>query len=39
MTELIVDAIEFVKNPYKGKKLKVSGTGSEPGSVAESDQF
>ncbi|RVE61271.1 hypothetical protein OJAV_G00169400 [Oryzias javanicus] len=22
MTELIVDAIEFVKNPYKGKKLK-----------------
>lgn len=23
MTELIVDAIEFVKNPYKGKKLKV----------------
>lgn len=24
MTELIVDAIEFVKNPYKGKKLKVS---------------
>lgn len=25
MTELIVDAIEFVKNPYKGKKLKVTG--------------
>ncbi|XP_034721402.1 nucleolar transcription factor 1-B-like [Etheostoma cragini] len=24
MTELIVDATEFVKNPYKGKKLKVS---------------
>lgn len=23
MTELIVDAIEYVKNPYKGKKLKV----------------
>lgn len=23
MTELIVDALEFVKNPYKGKKLKV----------------
>lgn len=23
MTELIVDAMEFVKNPYKGKKLKV----------------
>ncbi|KAM6920474.1 upstream binding transcription factor, like isoform 3-T3 [Lycodopsis pacificus] len=22
MTELIVDALEFVKNPYKGKKLK-----------------
>ncbi|KAL4623408.1 nucleolar transcription factor 1-A-like isoform X4 [Arapaima gigas] len=22
MTELIIDAIEFVKNPYKGKKLK-----------------
>ncbi|XP_068424241.1 upstream binding transcription factor, like isoform X1 [Clinocottus analis] len=22
MTELIVDAVEFVKNPYKGKKLK-----------------
>lgn len=29
MTELIVDAIEFVKNPYKGKKLKVrAGPGS-----------
>lgn len=26
MTELIVDAMEFVKNPYKGKKLKVSGS-------------
>ena len=25
MTELIVDAMEFVKNPYKGKKLKVRG--------------
>lgn len=24
MTELIVDAIEYVKNPYKGKKLKVA---------------
>lgn len=24
MTELIVDAIEYVKNPYKGKKLKVN---------------
>lgn len=23
MTEIIVDAIEYVKNPYKGKKLKV----------------
>lgn len=39
MTELIVDAIEFVKNPYKGKKLKVSGVGPEPGSAAESYQF
>lgn len=36
MTELIVDAIEFVKNPYKGKKLKVSGSsGSEAGVPAE----
>lgn len=26
MTEIIIDAIEFVKNPYKGKKLKVSLT-------------
>lgn len=26
MTELIVDAMESVKNPYKGKKLKVSLT-------------
>lgn len=33
MTELIVDAIEFVKNPYKGKKLKVrSHPGTRPGS-------
>ena len=23
MTELIIDATEYVKNPYKGKKLKV----------------
>lgn len=23
MTEVIFDAIEYVKNPYKGKKLKV----------------
>lgn len=23
MTELIIDAIEYVRNPYKGKKLKV----------------
>lgn len=30
MTELIVDAMEFVKNPYKGKKLKVR-TGAVPG--------
>lgn len=28
MTELIVDAIEFVKNPYKGKKLKVRPPGA-----------
>lgn len=25
LTELILDAQEHVKNPYKGKKLKVSG--------------
>lgn len=25
LTELIMDAEEHVKNPYKGKKLKVSG--------------
>lgn len=30
MTELIVDAIEFVKNPYKGKKLKVRSTQTKP---------
>lgn len=30
MTELIVDAIEFVKNPYKGKKLKVSWSWTQP---------
>lgn len=30
MTELIVDAIEFVKNPYKGKKLKVSWSWTGP---------
>lgn len=29
MTELIVDATEFVKNPYKGKKLKVRLTESD----------
>lgn len=29
MTELIVDATEFVKNPYKGKKLKVRSTESD----------
>lgn len=34
MTELIVDAIEFVKNPYKGKKLKVSWSWTGPGEPA-----
>lgn len=24
LTELIVDAQDYIKNPYKGKKLKVS---------------
>lgn len=36
MTELIVDAIEFVKNPYKGKKLKVR---LRPGLVHEGILF
>ena len=31
MTELLADAMEFVKNPYKGKKLKVRLSSSPPG--------
>lgn len=31
LTELILDAQEHVKNPYKGKKLKVSFQGKVRG--------